>query len=65
MDKILAKQFDGGQNYEGLKLRFNEGFIYWIAHENIYNEEGNCRLGSIEGTIVMQNYSEGRWNTIY
>jgi hypothetical protein len=33
-------------------------FIYWLKHENIFDEIGNVRIGMSNGNLVMESYSD-------
>ncbi len=54
--------FDAGANSHHM-VNF-EGFIYWTTNTKSLNQDGNYRMGMIEGFLRTQQYSEGMWNTI-
>ena len=39
-------------------MRFNGGFIYWLQHENLFDEIGNSRIGLVNGVLTMQTYQD-------
>ena len=40
----------------------DQGFIYWVTDVNNYNQDGNVRMGMVDGIIKLQSYSGGSWN---
>jgi len=40
----------------------DQGFVYWVTDTNNYNQDGNVRIGMVDGTIKLQKYSSGSWN---
>ena len=41
-----------------------QGFIYWAVDPAILDQEGNARMGMVEGSLSTQQYEDGGWRTI-
>jgi len=37
------------------------GFIFWVQNPEKLEEEGNYRLGIVEGQLSIQHFSENQW----
>ncbi len=59
MEKTI---FDSGKQKHHV---VNEhGFIYWAMNFDRLNEEGNFRMGVVEGKLVQQKFFKEDWITI-
>lgn len=41
----------------------HKGFIYWVLDTSNLYQEGNYRIGMVDGSLVSQQYENGRWIT--
>ena len=45
-------------NNNGPFMRIDGSFIYWLQHENIFDEIGNKRVGVLNGNFVMESFND-------
>jgi hypothetical protein len=74
VDKSTDQQINGKKTFStktnflnqgsSFHMVIDQGFIYWVTDVNNYDQEGNARLGMIDGTIKLQSYSGGSWNKL-
>ena len=41
----------------------SEGFIYWTDDPANLDEDGNTRMGMVDGNLETQYYEGGKWRT--
>ena len=41
----------------------SQGFIYWTEDPANLDEDGNTRMGMVDGNLATQYYEEGKWRT--
>ena len=72
VDKSTDQQINGKKTFNNktnflnqggsFHMVIDQGFIYWVTDVNNYNQDGNVRMGMIDGTIKLQMYAAGSWN---
>ena len=51
----------GHQQTTDFMIHIRDGFIYWVSDVENLEEDGNHRLGFINGNFELQCYSGGNW----
>jgi hypothetical protein len=50
------------QNKQASHATVNEdGFVYWVQDVEVLEQQGNFRMGVVDGRLSMQHFHEGQW----
>ena len=73
VDQTSAQEITGQKTIKAMlicdKVRgthhivISQGFIYWTDEPTILDQDGNARMGMVDGSLETQYYEDGKWRT--